>query len=58
MIILEKKTQNNIIQIGQKFLTIQVEGSESGKTNALLNLINHEPYIDKNVLYTKDPYEA
>ena len=24
-------------------------GSESGKTNALLTLIKHEPYIDKNI---------
>ena len=33
-------------------------GSGSGKTNALLNLINHEPEIDKIYLYAKDPYEA
>ena len=30
----------------------------SGKTNALLNLINNQPDIDKIYLYTKDPYEA
>ena len=30
----------------------------SVKTNALLNLINHEPDIDKIYLYAKDPYEA
>ena len=35
-----------------------VRGSVSGKTNALLNLINHEPDIDKNFLYAKYPYEA
>ena len=35
-----------------------IGGSGSGKTNALLNLINHEPDIDKNALYTKDPYKA
>ena len=35
-----------------------VGGSGSGKTNALLNLINHEPDIDKIYLYAKDPYEA
>ena len=35
-----------------------IGGSESGKTNALLNLINNEPDIDKIYLYTKDPYEA
>ena len=35
-----------------------VGGSGSGKTNALINLINHEPDIDKIYLYAKDPYEA
>ena len=35
-----------------------VGGSASGKTNALLNLINNQPDIDKIYLYAKDPYEA
>ena len=35
-----------------------VRGSGSGKTNALLNLIKNEPYIDKIYLYAKDRYEA
>ena len=35
-----------------------VGGSGSGKTNALLNLINNQPDIDKIYLYAKDPYEA
>ena len=35
-----------------------VGGSGSGKTNALLNLINNHPDIDKIYLYAKDPYEA
>ena len=35
-----------------------IGGSESGKTNALLNLINNQPDIDKIYLYAKDPYEA
>ena len=35
-----------------------VGGSGSGKTNALLNLINNEPDIDKIYLYAKDPYKA
>ena len=35
-----------------------VGGSGSGKTNALLNLINHEPDFDKIYSYAKDPYEA
>ena len=35
-----------------------VGGSGSGKTNALLNLVDNQPDIDKIYLYTKDPYEA
>ena len=35
-----------------------VGGPGSGKTNALLNLINNQPDIDKIYLYAKDPYEA
>ena len=35
-----------------------VGGSGSGKTNALLNLINHEKDIDKIYLYAEDPCEA
>ena len=37
---------------------LTIGGSESGKTNALLNLIEHQPDIDKIYLYTKDSYEA
>ena len=33
-----------------------VGGSGSGKTNALLNLINNQPDIDKIYLYAKDQY--
>ena len=32
--------------------------SGSGKTNALLNLINYEPDIHNFFLYAKDPFEA
>ena len=35
-----------------------IGGSGLGKTNALLNLINSQPNIDKIYLYAKDPYEA
>ena len=35
-----------------------VGGSGSGKTNALLNLIDNQPDIDKIYLYAKDPYES
>ena len=33
-------------------------GSGSGKTNALINLINNLPDIDKIYLNAKDPHEA
>ena len=35
-----------------------IGGSRSGKTNVLLNLVNHEPDISKVYLCAKDPYEA
>ena len=35
-----------------------IGGSESGKTNLLLNLIENQPDSDKIYLYPKDPYEA
>ena len=38
-------------------LILIIGGSGSGKTNALLNLINNQPDIDKIYLYAKDPYE-
>ena len=38
--------------------TLIVGDSGSGKTNAFLNLINHQPDIDKIYLYAKDLYEA
>ena len=35
-----------------------IGGSRSGKTNVLLNLINHQqPIIDKIYLHVKDPFE-
>ena len=38
---------------------ILITGSSgSGKTNALLNLIENQPFFDKTYLYAKDPYEA
>ena len=35
-----------------------VENAVSGKTNASLNLINHEPDIDKIYIYVEDPHDA
>ena len=37
---------------------MNVGSSGSVKTNALLNLIDNQPHIDKIYLYAKDPYEA
>ena len=58
-------TNENIIEHNLKWPDIPdhpyriliVGGSGSGKTNALLNLINNQPDIDKIYLYAKDPYE-
>ena len=35
-----------------------IGGSGFGKANALLNIINNEPYTGKIYLHAKDPYEA
>ena len=40
------------------YRTLIIGGCGSGKTNALLNLINNQPDIDKIHLYAKDPYET
>ena len=55
------KIKQNTIQSGHIFHPYRiliVGGSGSGKTNALLNLTNNQPDIDKIFLYVKDPYEA
>ena len=57
----ENKTKHNenwpyIPDHAQRILIIG--GSESGKTNLLLNLIENQPDIDKMYLYAKDLYEA
>ena len=59
-------TNENIIEHNSKWPYIPdhpyriliIGGSGSGKTNALLNLINNQPDIDKIYLNAKDPYEA
>ena len=43
---------------GHPYRILIVGGSGSGKTNALFNLINNQPDIDKIYRYAKDPYEA
>ena len=37
---------------------LTIRGCRSRKSDSLLNLINHEPDIDKICLYAKDLYEA
>ena len=41
-----------------QYRILTIGGSGSGKTNALLNLINNQLDIDKTYLYAKHPYEA
>ena len=40
-----------------QYRIITIGGFDSGKTNALLNLIWHKPDIDKIYLYAKNLYE-
>ena len=54
MIILTKINQNTI----KNSHIFQIIHTESGKTNALLNLLSNQPDIDKIYLYGKDPHEA
>ena len=65
MINFDDYTNENIVEHNSKWPFIPdhtyriliIGGSGSGKTNALLNLINNQPGIDKICLYAKDPYE-
>ena len=57
------KIKLNIIKISHIFQIIHtviliIGSSASRKTNALLNLIENQPDIDKIYLYAKDPYES
>ena len=52
-----KKNNPNWPYIPDHPYRILIGGSGSGKTNALLNLINNQPDIDKIYLYAKDPHE-
>ena len=65
MINFDDYTNENIIEHNSKwpyipdhpYRVLIIGGSCSGKTNALLNLINNQPNTDKIYLYAKDPYE-
>ena len=57
----ENKTEHNLklsYVPDHPYRIVIVGGSGSGKTNALLNLINNQPDTYKIYLYAKDPYEA
>ena len=57
----ENKTEQNLklpYIADHPYRILIIGGSGSGKTNALLNLINNQPDIDKIYLYAKDLYEA
>ena len=62
LIILQTKTKEHNPKWPEipdhSYRTLIIGGFESGKTNALPNLINHEADTDKNVLYAKDLFEA
>ena len=65
MINFDDYTNENIVEHNSKwpyipdhpYRILTIGGSGSGKTNALLNLINNQPDIDKIYLYAKDAYE-
>ena len=57
----ENKTQYNLklpYIPDHPYRILMIGGTGSGKTNALLNLINNQLDIDKIYLYAKDPHEA
>ena len=57
----ENKTEHNLkwpYIPDHPFRILIIGGSGSGRTNALLDLINNQPNIDKIYLYAKEPYEA
>ena len=67
MINFDDYTNKNIIEynskcpyiLGHPYRILIIGGSGSGKTNALLNLINNQPPdIDKIYFYAKGLYEA
>ena len=57
----ENKTQHNKnwpYIPNHPYRILIIEGSGFGKIDALLNLINNQPDIEKIYLYAKDPYEV
>ena len=57
----ENKPEDNLKQpyiLDYPYRILIIGVSRLGKANALLNLINNQPDIDKIYLYAKNPYEA
>ena len=57
----ENKTEHNLKWLyipDHPYRILRIGGSGSGKTNALLNLINNQQDIDEIDLYAKDPYKT
>ena len=57
----ENKTEHNLKWLynpDHPYRILIIGGSGSGKTNALLNLMNNQLDNDKIYLYAKDPFEA
>ena len=57
----QNKTEHNLKLLyipDHPYRILIIRGSGSGKTNAILNLVNNQSYIDKIHLYAKDPYKA
>ena len=57
----ESKTKHNLkwpYIPDHRYRILIIGSSGTGKKNALLNLIENQPVIDKIYLYSKDPYEA
>ena len=57
MINFDNYTNENKTKHNHPYRILIVGGSGSGKSIALLNLINNQLDIDKVYLYAKDPYE-
>ena len=56
----ENKTKHNLnwqYIPDHPYRILTIGGSDPGKTNTLLNLINNQPDIDKIYLYAKDSYK-
>ena len=55
----QNKTKHNLKWLyiaNDSYRILIIGGSGSGKTNALLNLINNQLETEKIYLYAKDPY--